>query len=55
VWSRHLITYDKEKGRVIQKKMAMGLTKCALPGIATTFFLAVERTDDFPGTKVIAK
>jgi len=38
-----------------EKEMAEGLTQWVLPGVDTTFFLAVEGADDFPGTKVIAK
>jgi len=34
------------------KKMTMRLYS---PGVDTTFFLVVERADDFPGTEVIAK
>jgi len=49
----HYLRYKREES--FKKEMAVGLTKCASPGVDTTFFSAVEGADDFPGTKVIAK
>jgi len=48
-----LPTTYKEKSHL--KRDGRGLTKCASPGVATTFSSVVEHADDFPGTKVIAK